>query len=561
MVGSMERSFALSVKPMQILTAANRSRAAVLMAISVAAYAAYPVLAVYARGEINPLLFVGVAHITALIASVMILFVWGALDRQNYIARAAEVLKDRRACFWVAFGGTTNGISHAALFAAIYFAPPAVVTILYETWPIFGMYLFYFWMRSHYRSFLLSDYVFSFVAFIGLVIVITSSEETAADFTVGGDFAFGVALALLSSITMALSSGAGIRTTRFYEQNSPSLPASFMVQLVTKLFSGLVPLAIGLSLPASGPPTEFGLLLAFAAGVGVVTIGASFYLVANTIARSSSINILYYVTPVLSLMLLALLGLDFVGPSVALGAILIIASNLLIFGRADPSYAYTASLLTLMASSTYVYYFQGMDMAHFYDALAVPSAIFAILIAFMLDRVFQRTNSQEQLVIDMLRRFDADGGPAASRWVIDVWMAKSDAAVKRLLDEAQRQLDRTKMLDLYALGLKKMTIFSFGERFIVIVVAAMVVSLANIFRPNTDVANLMAPALSSAVVFLTFTIFDRLEARTSRSLQHGLVKVVSDRSLPEPEMTERPLFSSVLIALIFAAFIYVVIVK
>jgi hypothetical protein len=140
-------------------------------------------------------------------------------------------------------------------------------------------------------------------------------------------------------------------------------------------------------------------------------------------------------------------------------------------------------------------------------------------------------------------------------------MAKSDAAVKRLLDEAQRQLDRTKMLDLYALGLKKMTIFSFGERFIVIVVAAMVVSLANIFRPNTDVANLMAPALSSAVVFLTFTIFDRLEARTSRSLQHGLVKVVSDRSLPEPEMTERPLFSSVLIALIFAAFIYVVIVK
>ncbi len=298
-----------------------------------------------------------------------------------------------------------------------------------------------------------------------------------------------------------------------------------------------------------------------AAGLFIVTIGASFYLVANTIARSTSINILYYLTPVLSLVLLAVLGLDQVGPAVALGAILIISSNLLIYGRADPSYAYTASLLMLMLSASYVYYFPGLAMADFYDALAVPAAIFAILIAFMLDRVFQRTNDQEQLVISMLHRFQSyePSLPDAGMWVIRVWKARSDREVHTILDEAREDLPKELILDLYGLGLKKMTIFSFGERFIVLVVAAMVVSLVNVFRPNTIVADLMAPALSSAVVFLTFTIFDRLEVRTSRLIQSGLMELVQPATLkPREEMTERPFFSSILILLIFASYIYVV---
>lgn len=539
----------------------NTSRAAILMVVSVVAYAAYPVIAVYARGQINPLLFVGIAHVTALITSAFVLLVWGRLDNANYLAGVKDVLSDKRAMFWVAFGGTTNAISHAALFSAIYFAKPAIVTILYETWPIIAMFLFYFWMRNQYRPFLMSDYVFSVVAFLGLVIVVISGDGDRLSIPSDRESWLGIGLALLSSITMAISSGAGIRTTRFYEQTYPSLPASFMVQLVTKLFSGLLPIGmVGFFANGFEPSTE-GLWMAIGAGIGVVTIGASFYLVANTIARSSSINILYYITPVLSLIMLAALGLDVVGSAVALGAILIIASNLLIFGKADPSYAYTASLLTLMMSAAYVYYFPGLEMLDFYDALAVPSAIFAILIAFMLDRVFQRTNAQEQLSIDMLQRFEAMDGKNTGRWVIKIWMAKSDRAVRNLLDSASQHLDRDRMLDLYALGLKKMTIFSFGERFIVIVVATMVVCLANIFRPNTIVANLMAPALSSAVVFLTFTIFDRLEARTSRLLQRGLIKLAADEDVPMPEMTERPLFSSVLIVLIFAAFVYVVLAK
>ena len=69
----------------------------------------------------------------------------------------------------------------------------------------------------------------------------------------------------------------------------------------------------------------------------------------------------------------------------------------------------------------------------------------------------------------------------------------------------------------------------------------------------------MAPALSSAVVFLTFTIFDRLEVRTSRLIQSGLMELVQPATLkPREEMTERPFFSSILILLIFASYIYVV---
>lgn len=532
------------------------------MLISVAAYASYPVAAVLVRGQINPLLFVGLAHVTAFIASAVILLVWGRIDRRAYLLAVLDGFRDRRAIASITFGGATNAVSHITLFAAVYYAPAAVVTLLYETWPIIAMYLFYIWMREHYRPFLGSDYVFSCVAFLGLIVVVFSGGGISSleDLQAGG-VSLGIALALISSLTMAISSGAGIWTTRFYEQKSAALPASFMVQLATKLISGGGPLLAALLLSDTSTTTPQGILIAMAAGLFIVTIGASFYLVANTIARSTSINILYYLTPVLSLVLLAVLGLDQVGPAVALGAILIISSNLLIYGRADPSYAYTASLLMLMLSASYVYYFPGLAMADFYDALAVPAAIFAILIAFMLDRVFQRTNDQEQLVISMLHRFQSyePNLPDAGLWVIRVWKARSDREVHTILDEAREDLPKELILDLYGLGLKKMTIFSFGERFIVLVVAAMVVSLVNVFRPNTIVADLMAPALSSAVVFLTFTIFDRLEVRTSRLIQSGLMELVQPATLkPREEMTERPFFSSILILLIFASYIYVV---
>lgn len=540
----------------------RNSRAAILMLISVAAYASYPVAAVLVRGQINPLLFVGLAHVTAFIASAVILLVWGRIDRRAYLLAVLDGFRDRRAIASITFGGATNAISHITLFAAVYYAPAAVVTLLYETWPIIAMYLFYIWMREHYRPFLGSDYVFSCVAFLGLIVVVFSGGGISSleDLQAGG-VSLGIALALISSLTMAISSGAGIWTTRYYERKSAALPASFMVQLATKLISGGGPLLAALLLSDTSTTTPQGVLIAMAAGLFIVTIGASFYLVANTIARSTSINILYYLTPVLSLVLLAVLGLDQVGPAVALGAILIISSNLLIYGRADPSYAYTASLLMLMLSASYVYYFPGLAMADFYDALAVPAAIFAILIAFMLDRVFQRTNDQEQLVISMLHRFQSyePSLPDAGMWVIRVWKARSDREVHTILDEAREDLPKELILDLYGLGLKKMTIFSFGERFIVLVVAAMVVSLVNVFRPNTIVADLMAPALSSAVVFLTFTIFDRLEVRTSRLIQSGLMELVQPATLkPREEMTERPFFSSILILLIFASYIYVV---
>ncbi|MEE2567073.1 DMT family transporter [Hyphobacterium marinum] len=532
------------------------------MLISVAAYASYPVVAVFAQGEINPLMFVGIAHVTALIASAAVLFIWGKRDSRPYLAATLDGFKNRYAFASIAFGGITNAISHASLFAAVYFAPAAVVTLLYETWPIAAMYLFYVWMRHHYRPFLASDYVFSGVAFIGLAIVVYSGPQTSEVAVPSGEMlALGIGLALLSSLTMATSSGAGIWTTRFYEKHHPSLPASFMVQLGTKIFSGLGPIIVALFLPRGTEFSGLGLGLAVGSGLFIVTIGASFYLVANTMARSTSINILYYLTPVLSLALLAAFGLDQIGPAIALGAILIIASNLLIYGRADPSYAYTASLLMLMLSATYVFYVPGLEMDSFYDALAVPAAIFAILIAFMLDRVFQRANSQEQLVIDLLQKFEADskGAQKQGYWVIRIWAANSDAEVKQTLDEAKSALPKSLVLDLYALGLKKMSIFSFGERFIVIVVATMVVAIANIFRPNSMVAELMAPALSSAVVFLTSTIFDRLEVRTNRQLQNGLLSLVDPSAQKSDDgMTERPFFSSVLIFLIFVSYVYVV---
>jgi|GEM_PF-4232044 len=540
----------------------RNSHAAILMLISIAAYASYPVAAVFARGEINPLLFVGVAHITAFFASAIVLIVWGKIDRTNYLGDVISGFKSRKSLISITFGGATNAVSHVTLFAAIYFAPPAIVTLLYETWPILAMFLFYFFMRRHYRPLLGSDYIYSAVAFAGLFIVVFSGSdaEIGPDFAVDG-VALGIALALISSVTMAVSSGAGIWTTRFYEQRHPSLPASFMVQLATKLISGFGPLLAALVWGGGMDASPTGYLIAVGAGIFVVTIGASFYLVANTVARSSSINILYYLTPVASLILLSILGLDTVGPAVALGAILIIASNLLIYGRADPSYAYTASLLTLMASATFVYYFPGLAMVDFYDAVSVPGAIFAILIAFMLDRVFQRTNDQEQMVISMIHNFNkcSESVENPALWVIRMWKAKSDKEVHDILDQARAALPSNLVLDLYGLGLKKMAVFSFGEKFIILTVGAMVVSLINIFRPNTIVADLMAPALSSAVVFLTFTIFDRIEARTSPLMQSGLVELIQPSSpRTNEQMTQRPFFSSILIVLIFISYIYVV---
>ena len=86
-----------------------------------------------------------------------------------------------------------------------------------------------------------------------------------------------------------------------------------------------------------------------------------------------------------------------------IGAMAIVASNLLINAKADMRVAYSALVISLWVFGTFVYFHDGYTTE---VPLELTVTVFILVLSFRVDRLARRTSREEEWVFEAFRRLE-----------------------------------------------------------------------------------------------------------------------------------------------------------
>ena len=257
----------------------------------------------------------------------------------------------------------------------------------------------------------------------------------------------------------------------------------------------------------------------------IVGFGAIFFILANRFSEFSSVNILYNLTPLIGVGFLYFLGdKEYIPSQVFLGGMLVVASNLAVSLETDISPAYFASLFVMCAVAVFCYFVPGGDIPNYYSAIGIPASIFAILTAFMTERLSTRQFKQEDLAITMFHQ-----GAGSDKYL----KKKTENFVATVLAGSRStdvELESVNFVSVFwaknrqiaclaaQLATNRLRLFSFGEIFVLWLIGGATLGITILGRPDGNVASLVSVVLASTIVFLCFSVLDPGNLRRSKFL-------------------------------------------
>lgn len=486
---------------------------------------------------------------------------WRALGRKTW----GEIL----------IGCLTMNISLACLLTAFSYMSKAGATIIYEVWPIVAMYMTPLLIRNKgWDKISGRDLFFSVLAFIGIGFIIHPEIEAQGGFFLQEDWklnALILSLPFLGGVFMSVSSVMKARISHNLEVPGNPLASVLFVKMTFSLVIALSTIPFILFWPdqTSVFTTQSILVLLFA-GVAIYTLGDVAYTLAVLGSSKSNIVVLWFLVPIFSVIWLWLAGESAITPWIILGSLMIISSNLLMTVKADNSTAYVTAVVSMIGAGIYCFFVDGMGMDDYYEAVGVPLVFFAILVAFIMDRLIKRDTLEEELAVEMVNHIDANPesfkpkGREYCEHILSIVRTrdpdKINSHYKAVRNSKNRHMKEI-WTSLDRLALSKIQGTTFAEFFILFVVGGLTVAVSVLYRPNDMVGDSFAIVQTVAVVFIFFTVLDLAKARQTFHLHRN---EKNELHLAEEacknQMSER-IISSVLIMMMLAAFLFLLALK
>jgi len=325
------------------------NNAVIAILLSALSYSVYPLLNAFGLMAASPITMSLVNHFMTMLVSFIML---------------AVLLKGWRPCFGAlsAFMRLPNNCKVTAFFSAIsvymggvFFLyaltlmSKAGATVIMEMWPILAIFISAVLIHKKWAALRVIDMVLMAVCVLGIFMITAAERQlTILEFLQNPFFMFddmkfeeyiGVLLAVLAAYCFAFSGVSRAQFLQilpfefkqdFFKSNALAcLNQNVYIYLVTYIISA--PLAILLVLVLDINFTFSFAALPAAIGVGIVlTLASVLYSLALVNAVSPSINILWYVAPVMAALWLAFAGFTQITPLLVLGAVLIIAANIIL---------------------------------------------------------------------------------------------------------------------------------------------------------------------------------------------------------------------------------------
>ena len=357
----------------------------------------------------------------------------------------------------------------------------AVSTVFYEFWPI-GMVIILARIskgstEAKTRSISNRKRILMLFAFIGLAIVILSQDDLELGTIPHSSTVLGLLLAALSGTLASVSAAANLRygdlmaahyaathrqradiestttespgeneqihntTINSRAEHRPDLVsdtqnvwlslaglalASVMIVPINLLLYLLVPLETN-ELQSEGISW---FIAAIVLGTGILGIGSFAFRQANLDAIDLGVNSLYFVTPVLAILWLGLIGISLQNPELLwIGAALVFSMGGLIEANPDqePDYVsidsqpplgtrlgFTSLILSIWLFGTIVYFrddafpssWLSWSVSEYWSLVGLSATIFALILGFRVQRLTDRLTSEDKEALAMFRQFE-----------------------------------------------------------------------------------------------------------------------------------------------------------
>lgn len=300
----------------------------------------YPALIAISGGKIGAPLFVIIIHLSCglsagLFACLIIkqkLSVWHNL---KYYTKNLEF----DAWLYLLLIGLATTLYNFCFFYAMQMTSKVGAAIIIELWPLFAMFLAPLFISKTWNKLGFKDYMIGIVGIIGVVVVsygASGAQSFQSLFGDGGtESVTGILLALIGglfvAISIILSSEVGNRISKYIlQEDKPTIKCAAISEVVRRLVALPPSLLLLWAFKDDLSWSMNGIYVSFVTGIMVFTIGSLLMRVALLNAKSSNINMLYYISPVLAVLWLYLLGMGELSPSIIFGGFLVIVANILI---------------------------------------------------------------------------------------------------------------------------------------------------------------------------------------------------------------------------------------
>ena len=528
------------------------------MMISVASYSFFPVLFTLGGAKESPILF------TAIYLGGSGVFLGAAtLFVKRKLLLRREVIEDVKSqCKTRLMLVSIVGYGGFFLFAlGLSFVDVSIAAILLETWPLFLIILVAFLFKDSRRYVRLSfsTLIFVFLSLFGVAFVILSHNDAPqpilAILAIKDDFAdprtlLGVLLVLgaavftaTKGVTFKMGNLLAKKHAHKKDKRTEEIVFALVMTCIGKIIASTVLCVIGLAV--SETISLHQLSYALMNGVVVTSFGTVAFRAANLKTKDLGVNALSYATPLITLMWLWMLSILNVShlDYLIIGAMGIIASNLLINVDASERVAYKALIVSLWVFGTITYFTEGYATK---IPLELPVTIFILVLSFRVERLARRTTQEEGWVFDVFRRLRYMASKTeprtekckalllASKALLNVDHHKSAAALKDAYEDTLGYLEKARRAGIDAEEITELCRMvdkvahsrqqgsRFGEIVAIALVGLLIVLGLLVFNGEREIyGEIVSFVLPSVVVFLFFNIVDLQGDRKDETLVTG----------------------------------------
>ena len=531
---------------------------ALCMMISVAAFSAMPVLFKIGGAEESPFLFTGIYLLNiGMGMGAAILLVIRNLQIKPEVQE--KIIGDivHHCKGWLMLASMFGSCGYVLFAFGLGFVDISIAAILYETSPLFLMFLMSFLDRGseRYDAISLSTFIFVILAIVGVALVVLSHNDTPQPLlAIRANLAeprtsIGAIFVLAAAIGVALRVGCTLKVGEALAEEHSSSDNRNRAQVVFASIMTCICLSI-----AGGILCVFGLFsaetislhqlsYAIISGFFITSIGTIALRAANLTTRDLGVNSLAFVTPLIALVWLWILSIVDVShlDYLIIGAMGIVASNLLINAKADKRLAYNALVVSLWGFGTFVYFHDGYTTN---VPLELPVTVFILVLSFRVDRLVRRTSQEESWIFEAFRRLELLAEKrqiSGNEWkelllTIDKHeklqeLTSAYGKLAKYLATQMKKASEPKGAKDEIAGIRHLVDniahsqqqgAHFGEIVAIALTGTLIVTGLMLFNGERDIyGEIISFVLSAVVVFLFFNILDLQKDRRGRVLKHG----------------------------------------
>lgn len=526
------------------------------MVLAVVGFSLIPLLVAGGGGSESPFLFsaglrlgLGVGHV------VFLAVFFGAILRH----KAVLALVSQRVLTWSMLFIVLNQFEYGLFAWATRFVDISVAAILFESWPIFLILLTasLFKDEMRYRKVTKDMVLLLVIGFVGFVFVGASQEGGFGDWRDRqmADTLIGLGIVLMAVISASFSAFGFRWGTDLSRSLPPDLVTgrnAHLLNICCVLLASCIGNFVGAGLNAivsfsTGEPFLPGsVIVGITGGVFAHALANIAWRAANLLTDNLGINAFSYATPIFSLFWLFLFSQVDVArvDYLIIGAIAIIAANLLINFEAEVRFGFKALILALWSCGTVVYlrddFLQFLPFSTwlwpretYLGALGLSATVFILLLTFRVARLAPRTRDEDNRIFALHRNLELLAqrnliDPVASQHIRGIDSAHNPEELQRAYTQAklcfaqaatidhpppERRLLADAEAQLNMIVHSRQQGIDFGELFSLIIFGGSTVLLALLSRPAVEgwtafLYEMFSVLFPAVIIFLIVNVWD-----------------------------------------------------